>query len=95
MLSTAVSGLQANAVRFGTAAFNIVSANSVGFNARAVSASSTVPSGVTTSVAETDQPVDMAREFVSMIEAEAGYGANAAVVRTASHMTGTLLDVMA
>lgn len=95
MLSTAISGLQANAARFGTAAFNVVNANSEGFKARAVSASSTQPSGVSTILTETDQPVDVAQEFVGMIQAEAGYGANAAVARTASQLTGTLLDVLA
>lgn len=95
MMSSAVSGLQAQAVRAATAASNVVNANTDGFKARAVTASSVVPSGVTTQVTQTDQPVDVAQEFVGMIQAEAGYGANAAVLRTASSMTGTLLDVLA
>jgi flagellar hook protein FlgE len=95
MFSTAVSGLQANAVRFGTAAFNVVNANSDGFKARAVSASSVVPGGISTSVTETRQPVDVAQEFVAMIQAEVGYGANAQVIDKASRMSGSLLDVLA
>ncbi len=93
--STAISGLQANAARFGVAAFNVVNANSDGFKARAVAASSTVPGGVSTSVTQTDQPVDVAQEFVGMIQSEAGYGANAEVMNTASRMTGALLDILA
>ena len=95
MLSTAVSGLQANAVRVSVAASNVVNANSEGFKARAVAASSVTPAGVATSVTQTAQPVDIAQEFVGMIQAEAGYGANAAVLRTARDLTGTLLDVLA
>ena len=95
MFASAVSGLQANAVRFGTAAFNIVNANTDGFKARAVSASSVVPGGLSTSVSETSLPADAAREFVSMIQAEAGYSANAKVIDTASRITGALLDVLA
>lgn len=95
LFSTAISGLQANAMRVQAAAFNIVNANSVGFKAQAVTASSTVPGGVTTSARQTDQPVDMAQEFVGMIEAQASYGANASVITTASRMTGSLLDILA
>jgi flagellar hook protein FlgE len=93
--ATAVSGLQANAVRFGTAAFNVVNSNTDGFKARAVSASDVVPGGVSTSVSQTAQSPDVAQEFVGMIQAEAGYGANAKVIDTASRMTGALLDVLA
>ena len=95
LLSTAISGLQANGMRVQAAAFNIVNVNSVGFKSQTVSASSAVPGGVTTSVGQSDQPVDMAQEFVGMIEAQAGYGANASVINTASRMTGSLLDILA
>src|SRR4051812_30181129 len=95
IFSTGISGLQANAARVGVAAFNVVNANSDGFKARAISASSTAPGGVSTSVTQTDQPVDIAQEFVGMIQAEAGYGANAEVMDTASRMTGALLDIFA
>ena len=95
IFSTAISGLQANAARVGIAAFNVVNANSEGFKARAVTASSSMPSGVATSVTRTDRPVDVAQEFVGMIQAEAGYNANAEVMSTASRMTGALLDVLA
>ena len=95
IFSTAVSGLQANAARVGVAAFNVVNANTDGFKARAVTASSTIPSGVSTGVAQTSQPVDIAQEFVGMIQAETGYGANAEVLNTASRMTGALLDILA
>jgi flagellar hook protein FlgE len=95
IFSTAVSGLQANAARVGVAAFNVVNANTDGFKARAVNASGAQPSGVSTSVTQTDRAVDVAQEFVGMIQAEAGYGANAEVVNTASRMTGALLDILA
>ncbi|MCD6073400.1 MAG: hypothetical protein K0Q70_283 [Rhodospirillales bacterium] len=77
------------------AAFNVVNANTEGFKARAVTASSTVPGGVATSVTQTGQPIDVAQEFVGMIQAEAGYDANAEVMNTASRMTGALLDILA
>jgi flagellar hook protein FlgE len=95
IFSTAISGLQANSARVGVAAFNVVNANTEGFKARAVTASSTVPGGVATSVTQTGQPVDVAQEFVGMIQAEAGYDANAEVMNTASRMTGALLDILA
>ena len=73
----------------------MVNANSDGFKARGVSAASVVPSGVSTSVTQTGRTVDVAHEFVGMIQAEAGYKANAKVVNTASRMTGALLDILA
>ncbi len=93
--ATAVSGLQANAERFGVAAFNVVNANSTDFKARVATSTSQVPNGVTTSVSQSDQPVDVAQEFVGMIEARIGYGANAQAIETARRMTGALLDVVA
>lgn len=94
-MSAAISGLHANAVRAGTAAFNVVNANTEGFKARSVNVSSVVPVGVTASVATTGRTVDVAQEFVGMIQAEVGYAANAQVIKAAEQMTGSLLDLLA
>ena len=93
--ATAVSGLQANAERFSVAASNVVNANSTDFKARLASSTSQVPNGVSTSVSPSDQTVDVAREFIGMIEAQIGYSSNAEVIETTRQMTGTLLDVVA
>ncbi|HPF70472.1 MAG TPA: flagellar basal body rod C-terminal domain-containing protein [Candidatus Krumholzibacteria bacterium] len=37
----------------------------------------------------------MPRELVGTIEAKHAYAANAAVVRTADHMLGSLIDILA
>jgi flagellar hook protein FlgE len=95
VLATAISGLQANAARFGVAANNIVNANSDNYTAQSLNQTSELPGGVSTDVTQTDQPVDLAQEFVGMIEAQNGYSANAEVVDTSSRMTGTLLNMLA
>jgi flagellar hook protein FlgE len=102
-LSVAVSGLQENATRFSVAANNIVNANSEGYTAQRVQSSSHVAGsgtgasagGVTATVVQTDQPVDIASEFVSMIQARVGYAADATVIEMASGMLGHLLDIQA
>lgn len=95
IMATAVSGLQANAERFQVAAVNIVNANSKDFRAQLATSTSQAPSGVSTSLSQSDEPVDLVHEFVDMIEAGIGYGANAEVVDTARRMTGTLLNIVA
>jgi flagellar hook protein FlgE len=48
---------------------------------------------VSTSTA--DQPADLARAAVEMLQAQAQVGANARVLRTADAMIGTLIDLRA
>ena len=93
--ATAVSGLQANANKFRVAASNVVNANSDGYTAKVASTLSQSPSGVATHVSQSDQPVDVASEFINMIEARIGYGANAQVIETTRGMSGSLLNLVA
>ena len=92
---SAVSGLHAQVRRFHVAANNIVNANSDGYSARRADFVSVQPRGVETEISRTDRPVDVAREFVNLIEAELGYRANAEVVRTTEQLQGALLDIVA
>ncbi len=45
--------------------------------------------------ADPESGVDLPRELVGTIEAKHAYAANAAVVRTADHMLGSLIDILA
>jgi len=102
ILSTAVSGLQANATRANVSANNIVNQNSRDFTASQVNASTIAStssaaggSGVLAQVIATDKPVDLVHEVTQLIEAEAAYRANAEVIRTAEELTEDTLDIIA
>lgn len=99
-LSSAVSGLAANAASVQAVAGNIANANTPGYRAVRVRTSSVVtgggysPGGVqVTSVRQGE--VDLAREFTRLIQAEISYTANAQVVRTADDLARKLIDVVA
>lgn len=103
VLSVAVSGLNASAVRFNVAANNIVNANSEGYQARQVSTVSqstgetdaASQSGGVSTVITTGGSVDLAQEFIQTIFASISYSANAQVIRTAEQTLGQLLDIRA
>jgi len=101
ILSTAVSGLDANSKRAQTAANNIVNVNTPKFKASSVEATTIVSgadiageSGVQAQILAGDKPTNLVREFTRLIEAEAAYKANAQVVRTAEDLTEDTLDIL-
>lgn len=99
-LSTAISGLHANALQFRVAANNVVNANTPDYQAKEVRTFSQVAGdgqnnavgGVTTSIVEGGE-VDLATEFISMIQAKISYTANAKVIESSEEMIGALLDI--
>ncbi len=99
-LTTAVSGLNASAVQFKTAANNIVNAQTPNYEAKEVRTFSQAAgfdqggtgSGVTTSIVEGGH-VDLASEFIMMTQAELSYSANAKVITVTEDLVGTLLDI--
>ena len=101
ILSTAVSGLDANSKRAQTAANNIVNVNTPEFRASNVETTTIVSgdgiaggSGVQTQILAGDQPTNLVREITRLIEAEAAYKANAQVIRTAEDLNEETLDIL-
>ncbi len=102
VLSTAVSGLALSARRTESAAQNIVNAGTPSYTAvRAAPVSLHTGSplsggaGVTAQLIASDEPVDITREIVTLIEAEITYKANAEAVRTAEELSEALIDTVA
>ena len=103
-LATAVSGLKASALKANVAATNIVNQNTAGYKARRVRTLSQVTSqpfgggGVVARViadSESGGEMDLAREFIRLIEAEAAYRANVGVIRAAEDMERESVDLIA
>lgn len=101
-LTAAVSGLNAAAQQVHAAANNIVNAHTEGYTPVEVSTASvvtgtgrgtSVAGGVLVQVQEQAGGVDLAREAVSLIQAEAAYKANASVINTVEELGRELLDV--
>ncbi len=103
VLSTAVTGLRTNATQVAVAADNLVNVNNPAhkrIEARPVSLTVGDPgrgAGVAAeiSISQHGGEVDLAREFVNIIQAEAAYSANAEVIRTAQELDRVLLDTKA
>ena len=103
-LNIARSGLTAEGVRLQTAANNIANASTKDYVPQQVSqvALGQVPVGLQATVrpatpssyAPSAPRVDLAREMTTLIEAEAAYRANLAVIETVDEMTESLLDVI-
>lgn len=101
-LAASVSGLKASALRVNVAANNIVNQNTQGFKAAIVRATSvnTTPtpdggSGVVAQEFEGTQDVDIALEFVRLIEAEIAYKASAKVIKTIEEIETETLNLIA
>ncbi|MGI9480443.1 MAG: flagellar basal body rod protein FlgC [Hyphomicrobiaceae bacterium] len=107
MLSSAFniarSGLAAEALRVEVAASNIANASSPDYVPLQVSKTALGhPGGVATTVrpvlgtdlSGTGSNVDIAREITTLVEAQAAYKANLAVIVTVDEMMETLLDVV-
>jgi len=102
ILSTAVSGLQANATRASVSANNIANQNTRDFTASKVNSNTIISnsspaggSGVQAQVIATNEPVNLVHEVTQLIEAEVAYRANAEVIRTAEELTEETLDIIA
>jgi len=98
-LSSAISGLAANAQAAAAVAENVANVNTEGYQAARVSTTQVVtdghaPGGVRTSVSR-GGGVDLTEQFVQLIQAEVAYSANAQVIKTTDELSGKLLDVLA
>ncbi|MBT3305629.1 MAG: hypothetical protein HN377_04015 [Alphaproteobacteria bacterium] len=105
VLTTAVSGLKANAKKAQVSATNIVNQNTAGYkavqvqtvsrNAGTFAGSNGKGSGVVAELVAGSQAVDVALEFTRLIEAEAAYKANAAVIRTSEEIQRKAVNLIA
>ncbi len=100
-LSSAVSGLAANAAAVQAVAVNVANANTPGYRAVRVRTSSVIvgaagssPGGVQVTRVRQGE-VSLVREFTRLIQAEISYSANAQVVRTADDLASKIIDVVA
>ena len=94
-MGIAVSGLQVESARLSVSAHNTANLNTPGFKADQVYPVALADGGVRVDVSSTGAPTDLVAEVVQQITALVGYRANAAVLRTADEMLGTLLDTRA
>ncbi|MBT4937730.1 MAG: hypothetical protein HON14_01260 [Rhodospirillaceae bacterium] len=101
VLSTALSGMHANALRANVAANNVVNANTPGFSPSRAQSTSLVAgrgidggSGVNVQILANEGEVDLVTEITQLIVAETAYKASAALVRTAEHTSDALLDAL-
>ncbi len=97
-LSSAVSGMAANAAAVQAVAVNVANANTPGYRAVRVRTSSVVVGSSAGGVQVTrvrQGEVNLVREFTRLIQAEISYTANARVVRAASDLARKIIDVVA
>lgn len=102
VLTTAVSGLNANAQKANVAANNIANVQTAGYEAQSVSFTTVVSGGglssgtaVSAQLIGTGQDVDLGTEIVRLREADITYRANAAVIRTAEELADETLRLKA
>lgn len=93
VLNIAASGLAAAQAQFAATADNIANADTPGYQARRVDLVELSTGGVGVAGITTGGSVDLANESVDLIRERMLYGANAAVLRTADQMLGTLLNI--
>ena len=103
VLTTALSGLDTSTLQISVSAFNVVNANTPGFQPLGVKTVTQVLgtqstgqgtlAGVTAEVVQGTGSVDLAGEIVNQTLALNTYSANAAVISTADELIGTLLDI--
>ncbi len=101
-LSSAVSGLAANAASVQAVAENVANVNTPGYRAVRVLTSSIIagagagssPGGVQVS-RRREGEVNLVRQFTRLIQAEISYTANAKVIRTADDLARKVINVVA
>jgi flagellar hook protein FlgE len=99
ILSTSLTGLQANTLRAHAAANNVVNANTPRFSPSRAHTTSLVSErgidgggGVNVQIQATDGDVDLVTEFTQLIAAKTAYKASAQLVRTAQQTGDALLE---
>lgn len=105
VLTTALTGLNSSALKVNVSAFNVVNANTPGFQPLSVKNTTQVlatqstgngtPAGVVSKIVQGTGSVDIASELVDQTVAAINYAANATVISTADDLVGTLLDITA
>ena len=100
-LATAISGLNATALRVSVSASNIVNQNTPGFKAKEVHTVTinTGPfsgggSGVVAQIVGAGEGVDLALEFTRLIEAEVAYKAGIKIIQTAEEMEREAVNIV-
>ncbi len=100
VMSVAASGMRAAQTRLSVAAENIANADTPGYRPALVDTVELSTGGVGTIVRRGDASdggdgsgVDIAAEQVAMVRSATYFAANAAVVKTANRMLGSLLDI--
>jgi len=101
ILSTAFSGLRANAAKAQAAANNVVNADTPGYRPVRATTTSLVASrgidggsGVQVQLERQDGEVELVREFTQLSSAEAAYKASASLIRTAEETHDALIDAI-
>lgn len=93
-MSIAQTGMSAAMTQLNVSANNIANSDTAGYVPERVDFYSAGDGdGVETSVRDVGGSVDVANELVNADRAKLLYGANAAVIRTADRMLGSLLDI--
>ena len=105
ILTTANSGLQANASRVGAIADNVVNVNTTGFKPKDVRTSTLAteqtsrtnftPGGVQAVVIQEEGAVDLVSQFTRLIQSEAAFSASAELLRAADELQRELVDIKA
>jgi flagellar basal-body rod protein FlgC len=93
--SVAASALSAFSVKQAVTANNIANVETPGFKASTVQAGEVLKGGVTASVVQTGDPVDISKEAANLLVNSTLYKANVATIRTADEMAKTLFDIKA
>jgi len=101
ILSTAFSGLRANAAKAQAAANNVVNADTPGYRPVRATTTGLVASrgidggsGVQVQLERQDGEVELVREFMQLSSAEAAYKASASLIRTAEETHDALIDAI-
>jgi flagellar basal-body rod protein FlgC len=105
ILTTANSGLQANASRVSAIANNIINVNTPGFKTKDVrtttlateqtSRTNFTPGGIQAAVIQEEGPVNLVSQFTRLIQSEAAFSASAELLRTADELQRELVYIKA
>lgn len=94
-LNIAASGLNAAQAQLAVTANNIANMNTPGYSAERVDLAGGPGGGVVVEgVQSTGQPVDFAKELVSLDQTTLYYDANGMVIRASNQLYGSLLNIL-
>ena len=94
VMNSAMEGLTRNAAGVERVARNVANVNTDGYRAEPHHGSSEARDSADSQHEPAPSDVDLAGEFVHLKQYEAGYRANATLVRVADRMLGELLDLL-